>query len=161
MQLPGRQRIRTGRGVGAEVCAGPHDPKIQVREKRDLNRQYLSFSHLAISFFLLLFFSPFLLFSFFHSFPFLCIFFFLLLQYFLSLSFSLALPLLLRTFFILLFLMRGALSFLGGRGRRRREEEKWKKKSPNWCFVFVLVNSNMVRPLKRPAVSAGPISGAR
>ena len=38
---------------------------------------------------------------------------------------------------------------------------KSKKKSPNWCFVFVLVNSNMVRPLKRPAISASPISGAR
>lgn len=45
--------------------------------------------------------------------------------------------------------------------KRGRTEEKWKKKSPNWCFVFVLVNSNMVRPLKRPAVSGGPISGAR
>ena len=59
-----------------------------------------------------------------------------------------------------MFLVCDALSFLGGEGWRR-EEEKWKKKSPNWCFVFVLVNSNMVRPLKRPAISASPISGAR
>ena len=111
--------------VGAEVCAGSQGPKIRLREKRDLNRQYLSFSHLALSFY----FSPSSIYLFFIlslSFviflPFLSEFPFRL---FLSYSFLTSSNLFPSSFF-----MRGALSVLGGRGCRR-EEEKWKKKSPN------------------------------